>query len=65
MIVEIDGWDFHRERDAFERDRHKDVIALAAGIVTVRLTSRRMAHEPSEEAARLRAILAARRRRAA
>jgi hypothetical protein len=62
VIVEIDGAGFHMDRDSFERDRRRDVIMLEADIVTVRITDERMNHEAEEEALRLLAILAARRR---
>ncbi|MGN6870896.1 MAG: type IV toxin-antitoxin system AbiEi family antitoxin domain-containing protein [Solirubrobacteraceae bacterium] len=61
VIVEIDGYRFHSDRDSFERDRKRDVVMLAADYVTVRITDERMEHEPEPEARRLLAILAARR----
>ncbi len=64
VIVEIDGYEFHSDRDSFERDRKRDVVMLAADVVTVRLTRDRMHQEPVQEAGRLRAILAARRKAA-
>jgi len=58
LIVEVDGWDFHRSRDSFERDRIRDAdIYEAAGIPTVRLTHERMKTQPEIEAARLERIL--------
>lgn len=60
VIVELDGWRFHRSRASFEADRERDAVALAAGFVTVRLTWRRVHGVPAVEAARLREILAAR-----
>jgi very-short-patch-repair endonuclease len=65
VIVELDGWDFHSSRVAFEDDRKRDADTLAAGLATVRITKERYAREPAREAARLHAILARRRRRAA
>jgi hypothetical protein len=64
VIVEVDGYEFHSDRDSFERDRKRDVVMLAADVVTVRLTRDRMHQEPVHEAGRLRAILAARRKAA-
>ena len=64
VIVEIDSARFHLDRDSFERDRKRDVVMLAAGYVTVRLTDERMKHDAEDEARRLLAILAARRRAA-
>jgi Protein of unknown function (DUF559) len=61
VIVELDGWDFHNDRAAFERDRNRDADLLAAGFVTVRITWERLIERPALEAARLRRILATRR----
>jgi hypothetical protein len=61
LIVELDSWEFHRDRDAFERDRDRDADMLAARIATVRLTSRRLTNTPAREAKRLQKILAQRR----
>jgi hypothetical protein len=60
VIVEVDSHLFHSDRDSFERDRKRDAIMLAAGIITVRITDQRMTREPEEEARRLLNILAAR-----
>lgn len=64
VIVELDGWRFHRDRDAFEADRDRDADALAlADCVTVRITWRRLRYDQEREAARLGTILARRRER--
>lgn len=65
VIVELDGWDFHRSRDSFERDRNRDANMLAAGLVTVRVTWGRLIERPAAEARRLLSILAQRRRQPA
>ncbi|HEY3586872.1 MAG TPA: hypothetical protein VGK85_06960, partial [Myxococcaceae bacterium] len=57
VIVEIDSWKFHGDRESFEDDRERDGITTAAGFVTVRITSRRF----EEQTRRLLGILAARR----
>jgi hypothetical protein len=64
VIVEVDGYDFHSDRDTFESDRERDVVMLAADYVTVRITKRRMKAAPVREAGRLNRILQARRRAA-
>jgi hypothetical protein len=57
LIVELDSWEFHRDRTSFVNDRNRDADTLAAGYATVRITWER----PDDmEAARLRRILAAR-----
>jgi hypothetical protein len=65
LIVELDGWDFHNDRQAFEDDRERDAAMLFYGIATIRITKRRLEADPEREAARLHAILAARRRQLA
>jgi very-short-patch-repair endonuclease len=60
LIVELDGWRYHRTRQSFERDRERDAHALASGFPTVRITKQRIDATPDREAARLRKILAAR-----
>ena len=62
VIVELDSWQFHKDRRAFEADRTRDADALSHGIPTVRITHERMQQDPEAEAARLHAILDQRRR---
>ena len=61
VIIECDGWTFHRRREVFESDRDRDADTLEAGHVTVRLTKRRLRGQPDREAERLHNILSARR----
>jgi hypothetical protein len=61
VIVELDGWDFHRTKAAFEHDRERDAYMLAREIVTVRITRDRLTKAPAKEAQRLIAILNSRR----
>jgi hypothetical protein len=62
LIIEVDGYPFHADRDSFERDRDRDAAMLAADYPTVRITRRRMQGQPAREAQRLHTILDARRR---
>jgi very-short-patch-repair endonuclease len=64
VIVELDSWEYHSSRDAFERDRDRDADNLAAGFETVRITWDRMMRAPSKEARRLDVVLRARRAQA-
>jgi hypothetical protein len=57
VIVELDSWDFHANREAFEDDRERDGVTTEAGLVTVRITSRGFV----QQTRRLQKILAARR----
>jgi Protein of unknown function (DUF559) len=60
VIVELDGYQFHGTRQAFEKDRERDAATLAAGFVTVRITWERLTEAAEKEADRLNAIIAAR-----
>jgi very-short-patch-repair endonuclease len=57
LIVELDSWQFHSSRSAFETDRTRDADALALGIPTVRITHERLESDPEHEADRLKTIL--------
>jgi hypothetical protein len=64
LIVELDGWPFHRDRSSFESDRDRDATMLVHEIPTVRITYERLEQTPDREAARLHSILRQRRRAA-
>lgn len=57
IIIELDSWDFHQDRDAFESDRDRDADTLAAGYLTVRITWERIEQRSAREATRLREII--------
>jgi Transcriptional regulator, AbiEi antitoxin len=63
LILELDSWDAHQSRYAFENDRDRDADSLLLGDSTVRLTWDRMHKTPGHEAERLNGILALLRRR--
>ncbi len=42
LVVEVDGYEFHRSREAFERDRARDAALLAAGYRVLRVTWRQL-----------------------
>lgn len=48
LIVEVDGFDFHRTRASFERDRARDARLQVAGHRVLRVTQRRLEIEPWE-----------------
>lgn len=58
IAVEIDGFRFHSTRRAFEHDRRKDAVLLAAGISTLRNSWRQLHDEPTAVIARLAGLLA-------
>ena len=62
FVVELDGYEFHRTRGAFERDRRRDEELKLAGYEVLRATAHRVAATPAAVAAGIATIL---RRRAA
>lgn len=57
LAAELDSWEFHRHRAAFERDRARDTALQAAGYRTIRITDRRIANDPTTLLHQLRALL--------
>ena len=57
LAAELDSWEFHQHRAAFERDRARDAALQAAGYRTIRITHRRLHHEAATVAKQLRALL--------
>jgi very-short-patch-repair endonuclease len=53
LIAEVDGFAFHSSRDAFERDRERDGVLVAAGFRVLRVTWRQLTREPEAVLARL------------
>jgi hypothetical protein len=58
LIVELDSWEFHGHRAAFERDRARDAKLLIAGYRTIRVTHRRLDREADQLAAEILQLLA-------
>jgi very-short-patch-repair endonuclease len=54
LVVEADSWQFHRTRQAFERDRQRDAILACAGYRTLRIRHRQLTSRPNEVLAALR-----------
>lgn len=57
LAVELDGWEFHRHRAAFERDRARDTALQVAGYRTIRITHRRLHSEAPALAREIRTLL--------
>ena len=57
VVVELDSFEYHRTRAAFERDRRRDAALHAAGYVVLRVTDIRLATDPDGVLAELRALL--------
>jgi very-short-patch-repair endonuclease len=58
LVVEVDGYDFHRDRRSFETDRARDAALVAAGYRVIRFTAAQLAEEPLVVIGRLAAALA-------
>lgn len=58
LIVELDSWEFHGHRAAFERDRARDTKLMLAGYRTIRVTHLRLDRESEQLAAEIRQLLA-------
>ncbi|HMC06903.1 MAG TPA: DUF559 domain-containing protein [Solirubrobacterales bacterium] len=58
LVVETDGWRFHRGRTAFEEDRARDVWLKLRGYDVVRFTYRQVMEQSADVAKALRGLLA-------
>jgi len=56
IAVELDGWEHHHDRHAFERDRQRDAALTAAGWRVVRFTYRQVTARPDEVTQTLRRL---------
>jgi very-short-patch-repair endonuclease len=57
LIVELDSWEFHSHRAAFQRDRARDTRLLVAGYRTVRVTHDRLDKEAQTLATEIKLLL--------
>ena len=57
LIVEVDGYAFHKSRSEFEADRRRDTKLMLAGYRVLRVTQRRIEFEPRELISDLSALL--------
>jgi hypothetical protein len=60
LVIETDGYAFHGNRRAFERDRRRDQLLKLAGFETVRFTWQQLADDPETVAETLQALLPSR-----
>jgi len=60
LIVEVDGYGTHGTRRAFEADRRRDQVHVAAGYVVIRITWQQLQHESLAVLARVAQALARR-----
>jgi very-short-patch-repair endonuclease len=57
VVLELDGWETHRTRAAFERDRARDQTLAAHGHHVLRATSRQLERDDARVAATVHAVL--------
>jgi very-short-patch-repair endonuclease len=57
LVAELDGYDTHGTRRAFERDRERDRKLQVAGYRVIRITWRQLTDEPDTIASELRELL--------
>lgn len=60
IAVELDGWEYHRHRRAFQRDREKTNALTAAGWTVLRFTHHDVTRRPAEVAAQLSPLVSPR-----
>jgi very-short-patch-repair endonuclease len=53
LIIEVDGFQFHGHRRAFEQDRMRDQVLIARGYRVIRITWRQLTGEPLAVLARI------------
>jgi very-short-patch-repair endonuclease len=57
LIVEVDGWESHRTRSAFEEDRVRDARLKVLGFEVLRFTWRQIRNAPRPVAKTIRTLL--------
>jgi very-short-patch-repair endonuclease len=57
LAAELDSWEFHGHRAAFERDRARDIALQVAGYRIIRVTHRRISSEGDRLAAEIKSLL--------
>jgi hypothetical protein len=62
FAVEVDGWETHGSREAFENDRLRQEEMKLAGIDCISISARRIETEPRQVAQNIRVLLERRRR---
>lgn len=58
LVVETDGYRYHRGRTAFEHDRGRDLLLRALGYDVIRLTHRQLTEQPEQVVAIIATLLA-------
>jgi very-short-patch-repair endonuclease len=59
LVVEVDSYEFHKTRAAFEADRLRDAALQRAGFRVLRVTDRRLDEDPGRVAEDIKGLLSA------
>ena len=59
VVVQLDGYEAHRTRAAFEGDRQRDAVLVLAGYSVLRVTVRRLEDDRAGVVAAVRSLLSA------
>jgi very-short-patch-repair endonuclease len=57
LVIEVDGWESHRTRSAFEADRERDARLSVLGFTVLRFTWRQVEDHPRAVARTVREVL--------
>jgi very-short-patch-repair endonuclease len=57
VIAEVDGWETHKTREAFENDRRRDRLLQIQGWRVIRFTWRDVTERPDQVTEMLRSLL--------
>lgn len=57
LVIEVDGWQFHSGRRAFEEDRRRDFELVTRGYLVLRLSYRQVMHDWERSRRGIRALL--------
>jgi hypothetical protein len=57
LVVEVDGYEFHKDRPQFEEDRRRGLVHNAAGYTVTRVSALQVEHTPALVTAALRDVL--------
>jgi very-short-patch-repair endonuclease len=60
LVVEVDGWEAHKTRSAFEEDRARDARLAVLGYEVLRFTWRQLTRDRAAVAKKIRALIRAR-----
>ena len=60
LVAELDGYEYHHHRRAFETDRERDIVLATHGWQTVRVTDHQLTASRTETAVRFAALLSSR-----